>query len=69
MELQKEIQKFKSKMVIITGDFFLRDPQLSKIEKDGLYPQMIKAIKKVTDSLIIMFSPINLPSLQNISAK
>ena len=28
----------------------------------------MKAIKKVTDSIIIMFSPINLPSLHDISS-
>ena len=42
VDLGKDIQKFKSKLVIITGDFYLRDPQISKEEKDWLYPQMIK---------------------------
>jgi hypothetical protein len=68
-DLQKDIKKFKSKMVIITGDFYLRDPQITKQDKDWLYYQMIEAIKKITDSIIIMFSPINLPSLQNIYSK
>ena len=62
----KDIQKFKSKLVIITGDFYLRDPQITKEDdKDWLYPQMIKLIKKITDSIILLFSPINLPHLIN----
>ena len=32
-DLQKDIKKFKSKMVIITGDFYLRDPQITKQDK------------------------------------
>ena len=31
----------KSKALVITGDFFLSDPQISKEDKDWLYPQMI----------------------------
>jgi hypothetical protein len=33
------------------------DSQINKEEKDWLYPQMIKAIKKVKDSIILVFSP------------
>jgi hypothetical protein len=69
IDLPKDIKKFKSKMVIITGDFYLRDPQIPQEDKDWLYPQMIESIKKVTDSIFIMFSQINLPGLQNLSAK
>jgi hypothetical protein len=44
-ELEKDItKKYKSKLLVITGDFFLSDPQISKQDKDWLYPQMIKAI-------------------------
>ena len=35
----------------------------------SLHSQMVKQIKKVTDSIIIIYSPINLLNLQNISAK
>ena len=52
-------------MVIITGDFFLNDQQIEQEEKDWLYPQMVKAVKKVTDSIVILFSSINLPNLVN----
>jgi hypothetical protein len=69
MDLQKDIVKFKSKMVIITRDFCLRDQQITKEDKDCLYSHIVEAIKKVTDSIIIIFSPITLPRLQNISAK
>ena len=53
-------------IVVITGNFFLSDPQIAKEDKDGLYPQMIKAIKKVgADSIILVFSPTKLSSLVN----
>ena len=62
MELAKDIQKFKSKLIIITGDFYLRDSQITKEDKkDRLYPQqMIEAIKTVLNSIAIIFSPITL---------
>ena len=41
------------------------DEQISKKEKDWLYPQMIKAITKVKDSIILVFSPIKLKGLVN----
>ena len=64
-ELEKDLEKFKSKLLIITGDFFLSDPQISKEDKDWLYPQMIGAIKKVKDSIILVFSPTRLSNLVN----
>jgi hypothetical protein len=52
--------------LVITGDFFLSDPQISKEDKDWLYPQMIQAIKeKVKDSIILVFSPTKLSNLVN----
>ncbi len=68
IDLEKEIttKKYKSKLVVITGDFFISDPQIAKEDKDWLYPQMIKAIKeKVIDSIILVFSPTNLSNLMN----
>ncbi|HEU5461454.1 MAG TPA: hypothetical protein VFU79_04195 [Nitrososphaeraceae archaeon] len=65
MDLEKDIKKYKSKLLIITGDFFLSDPQITKEDKDWLYPQMIKAIKKVKDSIILVFSPTKLLELVN----
>ena len=64
-ELEKDLEKYKSKLVVITGDFFLSDKQISKEDKDWLYPQMIQAIKKVRDSLILVFSPKKLSELVN----
>ena len=46
-ELEKDITKYKSKLLVITGDFFLSDPQITKQDKDWLYPQMIQTIKQV----------------------
>jgi len=65
MDLEKDIKKYKSKLFIITGDFYTGDSQISKHDKDRLYPQMIEAFKKVKDSIILVFSPIKLPGLVN----
>ena len=65
IDLEKDLKKFNSKLIVITGDFFLSDPQITKEDKDWLYPQMIKAIKKVRDSIIRVFSPIRLSNLVN----
>ena len=65
IELEKDLKKYKSKLLVITGDFFLSDPQISKQDKDWLYPQMIQAIKKVKDSIILVFSPTKLSELVN----
>jgi hypothetical protein len=47
---KETFRKFKSKLIIIiTGDFYLRDSQIPKEDKDRLYSQMVKAIKKVSD--------------------
>ncbi|HEX2407096.1 MAG TPA: hypothetical protein VHJ38_07785 [Nitrososphaeraceae archaeon] len=37
-ELEKDIEKYKPKLLVITGDFFLSDPQITKQDKDWLYP-------------------------------
>ena len=64
IDLKKDIEKYKSKLLVITGDFFLSDSQISKEDKDWLYPQMIQAIKeKVKDSIVLIFSPIKLKGL------
>ena len=65
IDLEKDLEKYQSKLMIITGDFFLSDPQITKEDKDWLYPQMIQAIKKVKDSIILVFSPTNLSNLMN----
>ena len=64
-ELEKDITKYKSKLLIITGDFFLSDSQITKQDKDWLYPQMIQTIKQVKDSIILVFSPTRLSNLMN----
>ena len=66
-DLEKDIiKKYKSKLVIITDDFYLRDQQIEQEEKDWLYPQIFESSKRVTDSIILVFSPIALSNLQNI---
>ena len=65
-ELEKDITKYKSKLVVITGDFFLSNSQITKEDKDWLYPKMIQAIKKVAaNSIILVFSPTRLSNLMN----
>jgi hypothetical protein len=34
IDLEKDLEKYKSKLVVITGDFFLSDSQISKQDKD-----------------------------------
>ena len=65
IDLEKDLKKYKSKLMVIKGDFFLSDSQINKEDKDWLYPQMIKAIKKVRDSIVLVFSPTNLSNLMN----
>ena len=67
IDLEKDLEKYKSKLVVITGDFFLSDPQISKEDKDWLYlyPQMIQASKKIKDSIILVFSPTTMSNLEN----
>jgi hypothetical protein len=64
-DLEKDLEKYKSKLMVITGDFFLSHPQITKQDKDWLYPKMIEAIKKVKDSIILVFSPTKLSNLMN----
>jgi len=65
VDLEKDLKNYQSKLVVITGDFFLSDPQITKQDKDWLYPQMIHAITKVANSIILVFSPIKLQGLIN----
>jgi hypothetical protein len=66
IDLEKDIaKKYKSKLLVITGDFFLSDSQITKEDKDWLYPQMIQAINKIKDSIILVFSPTRLSNLVN----
>ena len=65
IDLEKNLEKYKSKLLVITGDFFLSDSQITKEDKDWLYPQMIKAIKKVANSIILVFSSTKLSNLLN----
>ena len=64
-EWEKDLGKYKSKLVVITGDFFLSDRQITKQDKDWLYPQIIKAIKTIRDSIILVFSSTKLLELVN----
>ena len=51
--------------MIITGDFILSDSQITKEDKDWLYPQMLEAIKKIKDSIILVSSSTKLSELVN----
>ena len=60
-----DLEKYKSKLLIITDDFFLSDSQITKQDKDWLYPQMIQAIKNIRDSIILVFSLTKLSEFVN----
>ena len=67
IDLEKDLEKYKSKLVVITGDFFLSDRQITKEDKHWLNPKMIQAIKKVVaNSIGLVFSPTNLSDLVNM---
>ena len=34
IDLERDLEKYKSKLLIMTGDFFLSDPQITKQDKD-----------------------------------
>ena len=55
IDLEKDLEKYKSKLVVITGDFFLSDPQITKQDKDWLYPQMIKQSKRLKTLSFLYF--------------
>ena len=55
IDLEKDIKKYKPKLLVITGDFFLSDSQITKQDKDWLYPQMIQAIKKILKILLFLY--------------
>jgi hypothetical protein len=66
IDIEKDLKKYQSKLVVITGNFFLSDPQITKQDKDWLYSQMIQAIKeKIKDSITLVFSPTKLTELVN----
>jgi hypothetical protein len=65
IDIERDLKKYKSKFLVITADFFISDSQITKEDKDGLYPQMIKAIKKIRDSISLVFSPTTLSNLVN----
>ena len=69
MDLERDIKKYNSKLFIITGDFFLSDSQITKEDKDWLYPQMVEAVKKVTDSILLIFSPVTLRNVINYESR
>jgi hypothetical protein len=69
MDLERDIKKYNSKLFIITGDFFLNDSQITKEDKDWLYPQMIEAVKKVTNSILLIFSPVTLRNVINYESR
>jgi hypothetical protein len=50
----------------IVNAIIFSDSQITKEDKDWLYPQMIQAIKeKVKDSIILVFYPPKLSNLEN----
>ncbi|MGZ5491080.1 MAG: hypothetical protein ACXW2E_12195 [Nitrososphaeraceae archaeon] len=55
IDLEKDLEKYKSILLIITGDFFLSNSQIHKQDKDWLYPQMIQAIKRLKIQLFLYF--------------
>ena len=68
-ELPELLEKFKSKLLVIISDLFLSKSHqqiYDKEEKDWLInKQIIKAIKGITNSIVLIFSSIALPNFTN----
>ena len=63
-DLEKDLEKYKSKLVVITGDFFLSDSQITKEDKDWLYPQMIKQSKRL--KILLFLSSLSVVIVEGI---
>jgi archaellum biogenesis ATPase FlaH len=73
-ELPILIEKFNSKIVMISDSFLSNSKeyyhhhyhqQINKEEKDWLLNQIIKSIKRITNSIVIIFSSAALPNFTN----
>lgn len=72
-ELPILIEKFNSKIVMISDSFLSNSKeyyhhyhqQINKEEKDWLLNQIIKSIKRITNSIVIIFSSAVLPNFTN----
>ena len=67
-ELSELLEKFKSKLLVIISDLFLSELHqqvYDKEEKDWLYGQMIKAIKGITNAIVVIFSSTALSNFSN----
>ena len=53
-DLEKNIEKYKSKLLIITGDFFLLDPQITKEDKTGYILKLYKQSKTLAQILLLL---------------
>jgi hypothetical protein len=64
--LNKMIQKFKAKLVIIT-DLFATDEQLHISERKWLLQHMVKSINCISESIItVIFSPVVIDGFQKV---
>jgi hypothetical protein len=72
-ELPILIEKFNSKIVMISDSFISNSKeyhhhyhqQINKEEQDWLLNQIIKSIKRITNSIVIIFSSAALPNFTN----
>ena len=65
IDIERDLEKYKSKLVVITGDFFLSDSQISKEEKGLVIFSNDYSNQKFRDSIILVFSPTSLSNLVN----
>jgi len=56
IDLEKDItKKYKSKLLVITGDFFLSDPQITKQTKTGYILKCYKRLNKRLKVLLFLY--------------
>ena len=67
-ELFELMEKFQSKLLVIVSDLFLLNSvkqQIEQEEKDWIVKQITKSLNNINNSIVTVFSSINIPDFKN----
>jgi hypothetical protein len=64
-KLPNMIQKYKSNLVLIT-DLFVTDETLHNSERKWLLNHIVNSIKRISESIIAIFSPVTIEGIQKV---
>ena len=67
-ELFELMEKFQSKLLVIVSDLFLLNSvkqQIEQEEKDWIVKQITKSLNNINNSIVTIFSSINIPDFKN----